>query len=109
MSGHRPFRELTAKLSPEQREAAQQKKQELLQMMADPVSYKFAICLNAAPDSNLEIWKIYRVLNDPNANEVGCLRIIDESGEDYLYPESRFAIVEFPDTIQSQLLAAINA
>ncbi len=44
----------------------------------------------------LEVHKIYRVLPDEEAVEDGDLRIIDESGEDYLYPAEYFVLVEVP-------------
>jgi hypothetical protein len=40
--------------------------------------------------------KIYRVLPDPGARTHGLLRIVDESGEDYLYPEDLFVPIEVP-------------
>lgn len=66
---------------------------------------KFAICIRRDKTEDLDLWKIYRVLSDTKANEVGCLRVIDESGEDYLYPANRFVIVELPEEIRMQLLA----
>ncbi|MBD2426500.1 hypothetical protein [Phormidium sp. FACHB-1136] len=69
---------------------------------------KFAICIAAEKDSDLEAWKIYRVLPDTKAAEVECLRVIDESGEDYLYPQKRFVIVELSKEVQERLLATIE-
>ncbi len=69
---------------------------------------QFAICIAAEANGDLEIWKIYRVLPDAKAAEVGCLRVIDESGEDYLYPQSRFVIVELPQDVQERLLATVD-
>ncbi len=66
---------------------------------------KFAICIVAEEDGDLDIWKLYQVLPDAKAQEVGRLRVIDESGEDYLYPETHFVMVELPERVQSQLLA----
>lgn len=54
---------------------------------------------------DLDLWKIYRVLPDTKTNEVGCLRVIDEAGKDYLYPANRFVIVELPEEIRMRLLA----
>ena len=54
----------------------------------------------------LEAWKVYRVLPDPKAAEVGCLRVVDGSGEDYLYPAARFVAVNFPKDVRERLLAA---
>lgn len=68
----------------------------------------FAICLRSEGYEDLEVWKIYRVLPDPKANEVGCLRVTDESGEDYLYPVERFVSVEFSEEVRARLLAAAS-
>jgi hypothetical protein len=57
----------------------------------------YAICVdNTDYPASLELRKIYRVLSDPDAEQDGDLRIIDESGEDYLYPADYFVIVDFP-------------
>ena len=66
---------------------------------------QFAICIADEEDGDLEVWKIYRVLPDSKAGEVACLRVIDESGEDYLYPQSRFIVVELPEDVRARLLA----
>jgi len=54
----------------------------------------------------LEKRKIYEVLRDDVAAKEGYLRIIDESGEDYLYPESYFILVELPREAQDALQVA---
>jgi hypothetical protein len=69
---------------------------------------QFAICIAASTDDDLEVWKIYRVLPDSKAKEVGCLRVIDESGEDYLYSQHRFVMMEFPEDIRERLLSAVE-
>lgn len=57
----------------------------------------FAICVdNTDYPASLELRKIYRVLPDAEAARDGDLRVIDESGEDYLYPADYFVIVAFP-------------
>jgi hypothetical protein len=56
----------------------------------------FALCIENKECEDLEKRKIYRVLPDDEAAKEGYLRIIDESGEDYLYPESYFILVELP-------------
>jgi hypothetical protein len=66
---------------------------------------EFALCVANAGYDDLEVWKVYRTLPDPKASEVGCLRVIDESGEDYLYPADRFVQVAFPEDIRKRLLA----
>ena len=56
----------------------------------------FALCIENKECEDLEKRKIYRILSDDEAAKEGCLRIVDESGEDYLYPESYFILVELP-------------
>ncbi len=64
---------------------------------------QFAICINNSEyPASLETSKIYRVLPDEDAQQDGDLRVIDESGEDYLYPADYFVIV-LPDEIQDIL------
>ncbi len=60
-------------------------------------SQKFAVCVdNTDYPASLELRKVYRVLSDPEAEQDGYLRVIDESGEDYLYPADYFVLVDFP-------------
>ena len=66
---------------------------------------EFAICLANDGCADLEAWKVYRVLPDARAAELGCLRIIDESGEDYLYPANRFEPLALSEEARSRLLA----
>ena len=57
---------------------------------------KFVICIdNANYEASLEKWKLYRVVSE----EGGLLRIIDESGEDYLYESSMFQEISVPQEI----------
>jgi len=66
--------------------------------------FKFAICVaNADYPVSLELHKVYRVLPDEDAERDGDLRVIDESGEDYLYPADYFLLVEFSQTIRRAL------
>lgn len=56
---------------------------------------RFAICVNnAGYPASLELLKVYRVLPDEEAEKDGDLRVIDETGEDYLYPASYFVLIE---------------
>jgi hypothetical protein len=58
---------------------------------------RFAICIdNAHYPASLELHKVYRLLPDADAAKDGDLRVIDESGEDYLYPADYFVLVELP-------------
>lgn len=58
---------------------------------------RFAICIdNPHYPASLELHKVYRVLSDEDAERDCDLRIIDESGEDYLYPADYFLLVDLP-------------
>jgi hypothetical protein len=61
---------------------------------------RFAICVdNSEYPASLELHKIYRVLADKAAQADGDIRIIDESGEDYLFPADYFIPIDLPQTI----------
>jgi len=63
--------------------------------MARPIRY--AVCVeNRGNPAALEVQKSYRLLEDPPAKARGLARVIDESGEDYLYPERFFVPIEIP-------------
>jgi hypothetical protein len=69
---------------------------------------RFAVCLrNDGYVVSLEPRKIYQVLPDPDAAKHKQVRVIDESGEDYLYPQSFFAPIELPQPIRRAVLAAV--
>ena len=69
---------------------------------------QFVVCLkNKGYDVSLERRKIYRTLPDPRAAKHGLIRVVDESGEDYLYPQSFFAPIELPQPIRRAVLAAV--
>ena len=57
----------------------------------------FVICIRADGADDLEVRKLYRVLPDKSAAAQGYLRVIDESGEDYLYPAEWFVPVGVSD------------
>ena len=68
--------------------------------MARSSQVRFAVCLdNSGYSASLERHKIYRVLPDKDAADDGDLRIIDESGEDYLYEAERFLLVDLPPRV----------
>ena len=55
---------------------------------------RFVLCVrNEGYSAGLELRKVYRVLSDEPASKLHQLRVIDESGEDYLYPEEFFVLV----------------
>ncbi|OGG55571.1 MAG: hypothetical protein A3F84_16765 [Candidatus Handelsmanbacteria bacterium RIFCSPLOWO2_12_FULL_64_10] len=68
---------------------------------------QFAVCIdNSEYPASLELHKIYRVLPDEDAAMDGDLRVIDESGEDYLYPAEYFILVDLPRDVERVLLQA---
>jgi hypothetical protein len=67
----------------------------------------FAVCINNKDyPASLELHKIYRVLPDEDAAAGGDMRIVDESGEDYLYPAKDFIIIDVPAEVRGSLLRA---
>ena len=67
---------------------------------------KFAICVRNDECDDLELRKIYQTLPDQRATKDGYLRVVDESGEDYLYPESYFILVKLPRKARDALVVA---
>ncbi len=74
---------------------------------SDPLEIRFAVCLrNDGYPASLEPRKLYRVVRDVDAAAHRHVRVIDESGEDYLYPAEYFAEVDLPHAIEEALLRA---
>ncbi|RPI21194.1 MAG: hypothetical protein EHM61_25365 [Acidobacteria bacterium] len=68
---------------------------------------RFVICIdNCDCPASLEVRKIYPVVDDPHAEKHGQLRVVDESGEDYLYPSACFLPIELPKPVREALFAA---
>jgi len=68
---------------------------------------RFAICVtNKGYQASLEKRKIYQIISDADAILHQQVRVIDESGEDYLYPESYFVFIDLPQATQKVLLSA---
>lgn len=68
---------------------------------------KFAICTdNAGYEASLELRKLYQLLPDATALSAGQLRVVDESGEGYLYPSSYFFPVDLPESVADQIAYA---
>ena len=68
---------------------------------------RFAVCVcNDEYPAALELNKVYQVLPDPSAERIGWLRVVDESGEDYLYPGSFFQVVDVPHAVEESVLRA---
>ena len=65
---------------------------------------EFALCVRNEECEDLELHKVYQIIPDDRAAKDGYLRIVDESGEDYLYPESYFVPVKLPRKAQEALM-----
>jgi hypothetical protein len=70
----------------------------------------FALCLeNDGNEASLITGKVYRIVRDARAAKDDLVRIIDESGEDYLFDKTQFAFVDFPQVVRRKLLALQRA
>jgi len=68
---------------------------------------RFLLCVkNDDYPASLEVRKIYRTLPDKSAESKGLVRVVDESGDDYLYAANHFIPVELPQAAVDALLAA---
>ena len=66
------------------------------------MSERFAICIETGEyEVSLYRWKVYLVLEDADAESHQQLRVVDESGEDYLYPRDWFSAVDLPEPVAS--------
>ncbi len=65
---------------------------------------EFALCIENSDCDDLEKGKVYQILADDTAAREGYLRVVDESTEDYLYPESYFVLLDLPKKAQDALL-----
>jgi hypothetical protein len=73
-------------------------------------SKPFALCIdNDGFKASLIPGKVYRILPDPRAARDDLVRIVDESGEDYLYHKDHFVFVDFPAAVKKKILALEHA
>ena len=73
--------------------------------MTQQLQAKFVICLNnQGYEASLEVGKLYRLIDDEEAQINGLIRVIDESGEDYAFSAQRFYAVELPQNVEEALL-----
>lgn len=77
--------------------------------MRNPHPVRYAICLKNKNCEDLVVRKIYPVIPDDRAEKADHIRVIDESGEDYLYPASYFFIVEVPQKVERALRRTLPA
>ena len=79
-----------------------------MEAMAKPQSERLVVCVeNDGYPASLEKRKIYLALRDVGAEKRGLLRIVDESGDDYLYPKAFFRSVALSQAVKKAVLAAL--
>jgi hypothetical protein len=66
---------------------------------------QFVVCIANEGCEDLELRKLYAVVSNGEADEPGYVRVVDESGEDYLYPSKYFLPVELPEEVAGAVLA----
>ncbi len=70
----------------------------------------FAVCVdNTGYRASLIRGKVYRILPDPRGAKDDLVRIVDESGEDYLYHKDHFVFVDFPRGVKKKIFALAGA
>ena len=69
---------------------------------------KFVICLRTGGSDDLEPRKVYQVLPDRATAREGHVRVVDESGEDYVYPAEYFAPVRLPAAVAEEFVSPSN-
>ena len=75
--------------------------------MTTTPSHQLVICIeNEDYPASLEKRKIYEAIRDPAAEKHGQIRVIDESGEDYLYPQEYFVPASLPKNIEEAVIKA---
>ena len=63
---------------------------------------EYVVCIkNKGYVASLELKKIYKVISDPDAEEHNQLKVIDESGEEYLYPDDFFVPIKVPKAVEN--------
>jgi len=71
----------------------------------DTTNRRFVVCVSNEGCEDLERRKLYEVVEDKSASKGGFIRVVDESGDDYLYPAKNFAAVELPADVVEALEA----
>ena len=78
-------------------------------MKAENTQQRFAVCINSSayPD-DLKVRTVYQVLPDESAARSNYIRVIDETGEDYLYPAEYFVFIDVPPEAAKALVIAVS-
>lgn len=73
------------------------------------MKHQYVICINnEGYDASLELRKLYEVIPDSEAENHKQIRILDESGEDYLYPKDFFMEIDIPHTLEKMISHATS-
>lgn len=78
-------------------------------MRVQQLAGSFSLCVEDGGMEDLEVRKIYQVLPDREASREGYVRVIDESGEDYIYPSDLFVPVKLPAAVARRLRGRTKA
>ncbi|HEX6861320.1 MAG TPA: hypothetical protein VF414_00810 [Thermoanaerobaculia bacterium] len=73
--------------------------------MSNEATHHFGVCIKNTGCEDLQIRKLYAILPDEDSEREGLLRVIDDSGEDYLYPAESFILLPLPASIEQALSA----
>jgi len=66
---------------------------------------EFIICVNNREyEASLELWKVYRAIRYDHAKKQDFVRVIDESGEDYLFPSDYFMPIALPKVVKDAMM-----
>jgi hypothetical protein len=76
-------------------------------MKSEKRQASFLLCVRNEGAEDLEVRKPYQVLSDPAATRRGQVRVIDESGEDYLYPAEYFVAVKLPASVAREFTVSV--
>ncbi|HYM61954.1 MAG TPA: hypothetical protein VEZ11_13805 [Thermoanaerobaculia bacterium] len=75
-----------------------------------PETTHFAVCVrNRGNEASLELRKLYEIVPDLDAERDGMIRVIDESGEDYLFPAAFFVLAPLPPSVEEAVQQATLA
>mgnify|MGYP005839344517 CR=1 FL=1 len=68
---------------------------------------QFVICINNSDyQASLEVGKVYRMIPDESVKDIGYLRVIDESGEDYVFSSDRFFPIQLPQVVENAIFSS---
>jgi hypothetical protein len=68
-----------------------------------PTAPHLVVCIENEGAEDLQVMKVYRRIEDEEAESHGLWRVVDDSGEDYLYPKSSFRPLPLPSNVEREL------